>query len=486
MAETREQRIQAVKEKARAVHLKAAADNRKPEPIPEDKTADDNLQVMQAVSQLLKLEKQLFSAASLEQVRFIIVNDIHKLVSCEQAVLLENLETGRPAVKQISNITGVDKTSPFVSWVSRLAKSLNTLSNADQVHAIKRLDVPEPLRRDWRELAFSDLLWVPLRALDGRRQAVLLMGRATAWQADETVLLEHLRTAIAWRLFSRQSVSAKKLLEHLPSKLSVLMLVAAMASMFIPVRLSVLAPAEITATSPYMVTAPFNGVVAAISVKPGQQVAAGQLLLQMDEAQLKSHRDTVRQELAVARAQLHQTRQTVFNDASVKSKIAELEASVDLKQVELSYAQQQLQEAMVSSDVNGIAIVDHPEQWKGRPVQVGERILTVADPSRVEISVYVPVKDSIALMDNAEVELFLDTSPLTPLSAKTVNAAYEPAPGPDNSPAYLVRAALSAGHANPLPRIGLRGTAKIYGQQVSLFYYLFRRPVTAVRQWLGW
>ena len=37
-----------------------------------------------------------------------------------------------------------------------------------------------------------------------------------------------------------------------------------------------------------------------------------------------------------------------------------------------------------------------------------------------------------------------------------------------------------------IPRIGLRGTAKVYGEKVSLFYYLFRRPITYLRQHLGW
>ena len=36
------------------------------------------------------------------------------------------------------------------------------------------------------------------------------------------------------------------------------------------------------------------------------------------------------------------------------------------------------------------------------------------------------------------------------------------------------------------PRIGSRGTAQIYGENVSLGFYLFRRPLAAVRQWMGW
>ena len=35
------------------------------------------------------------------------------------------------------------------------------------------------------------------------------------------------------------------------------------------------------------------------------------------------------------------------------------------------------------------------------------------------------------------------------------------------------------------PRIGLKGTAKVFGERVSLFYYLLRRPLAAARQFVG-
>jgi hypothetical protein len=34
-------------------------------------------------------------------------------------------------------------------------------------------------------------------------------------------------------------------------------------------------------------------------------------------------------------------------------------------------------------------------------------------------------------------------------------------------------------------RIGWQGSAKIYGKQVMLFTYLFRRPISAIRPWIG-
>jgi hypothetical protein len=36
-----------------------------------------------------------------------------------------------------------------------------------------------------------------------------------------------------------------------------------------------------------------------------------------------------------------------------------------------------------------------------------------------------------------------------------------------------------------VPRLGLRGSAKIDGQMVPLGYFLLRRPLAVARQWLG-
>ena len=62
-------------------------------------------------------------------------------------------------------------------------------------------------------------------------------------------------------------------------------------------------------------------------------------------------------------------------------------------------------------------------------------------------------------------------------------ASYEATPAPDGALAYVVRARLLPGQG--LPRIGLRGTAKIYAGRVSLGYYLLRKPLAFARRSLG-
>ena len=115
---------------------------------------------------------------------------------------------------------------------------------------------------------------------------------------------------------------------------------------------------------------------------------------------------------------------------------------------------------------------------------IGERLLEIADPNEAELEIWLPVADAITLKPGAEVEFFLNVSPGAPLRAKLRQASYEATVSPAQLLGYRLKATLDdPAHT---PRIGLRGTAKIYGESVTLFYYLARRPLAAARQFLGW
>ena len=45
--------------------------------------------------------------------------------------------------------------------------------------------------------------------------------------------------------------------------------------------------------------------------------------------------------------------------------------------------------------------------------------------------------------------------------------------------------AAAADPAAALPRLGIRGTAQLYGGNVPLAFALFRRPIASLRQWAG-
>ncbi|MDH5726660.1 MAG: hypothetical protein OEY60_14430, partial [Nitrospira sp.] len=62
-------------------------------------------------------------------------------------------------------------------------------------------------------------------------------------------------------------------------------------------------------------------------------------------------------------------------------------------------------------------------------------------------------------------------------------ASYHAEVLPNNTLAYRVMAQLSEEASES--RIGWQGSAKLYGERVTLFTYLFRRPISALRPWIG-
>jgi hypothetical protein len=131
---------------------------------------------------------------------------------------------------------------------------------------------------------------------------------------------------------------------------------------------------------------------------------------------------------------------------------------------------------------DGVAFVSDPAEWIGRPVVTGERILRLAEPGDKEVEAWLPVRDAIALHPQSPVRLYLNSSPLSPVSAYVETVAYEATRRPDGSYAYRVRA-----RVDPTDhRVGLKGTVRLEGDRVPMIYWMLRRPLAAAREWLGW
>jgi multidrug resistance efflux pump len=251
----------------------------------------------------------------------------------------------------------------------------------------------------------------------------------------------------------------------------------------IPVRLSALAPAEITPLRPIPVTSPVDGVVREIVVKPNEVVKADQLLAVLDDTSLRNRLELATKALDIARADLQRATFKSFSDEASRLELQVLSARMQEKGAEVTFLQELLGKSKLYAPQGGLAIFPGQEEWRGRPVQVGERVMLIADPSVIDVTIYLPPEDAVELEPGADVNLILHVDPLSSLDATIERASYEATLAPDGTLAYVVRARLRSGQG--LPRIGLRGTAKIYAGRVTLGYYLLRKPLAFVRRSLG-
>ena len=118
-----------------------------------------------------------------------------------------------------------------------------------------------------------------------------------------------------------------------------------------------------------------------------------------------------------------------------------------------------------------------------RPVVAGEKIMQIADPAKVELEIMLPISDAINLEPGAETVFFLNIDPQTPLGARVRWSSFRATATAEGFLAFRLKAEFVDGESPP--RIGLRGTAKVFGDETSIFFFLFRRPLAKARQWLG-
>lgn len=259
--------------------------------------------------------------------------------------------------------------------------------------------------------------------------------------------------------------------------------VAALALIgMIPIPMTTLAPAEVVADTPFILSAEFDGVIKDVLIEPNAEVKAGDALIQLDDVTLRNELALADKELHLAQVRKRMAGLRIFVDAEAKRELAVADAEAELALARRDYAKARLEKTILRAPRNGLALFSDVSELTGRPVSNGEAILRIAEPTRVLLRLHAPLAHGEALREGARVRMFLDTDPVAPLEAKLVRASYRATPTPDGGMAFDAHAALTE---NDIPRIGARGVAKIYGEKAPIAYFLARRPLTLLRQMTG-
>lgn len=446
-----------------------------------------------ALLTLIGLGQRARAAASAAELAFLAVNDTHALVPYRQAALW--FDAG--GVRCLSGVVEADANVPYAQWLTRLCKALQALQADDAPRLVGATDLPDEVANEWDEWLPACVVWLPLPGSAGHSAGALLLA---ADQAPDPALLPLLAEwrdiwLHAWRAQTTATpYSRARLLTRIkawctdaPGRLRwrrPALLAALIAVLLVPVRLTVLAPGELVPSDPATIRAPLDGVIERFAVRPNQTVKAGDALFSFDQAPLASRLDVAREGLATAQAEYRQGAQAVLGDPRSHAQLASLLGKIAEKETDAAFLEEQSLRSRVLAPRDGIALFDDPAEWIGRPVQTGERILQIAAPDDVEIEAWVAVGDAIPLgAEGAEVHLYLAARPLESLSGTLRYLSHRAVARPDGSFAYRARARL----ANPAGlRIGLKGTAKLYGERVPLGYWLVRRPLASIRQWIAY
>ncbi len=443
------------------------------------------------VSTLLQLEHNCRNCDSYTELKYLIVNETKKIVSYEQAVFLAPNLSDTLKVESISNIHAIDSNSPFVQTIESVSNRINNSEN-NLLHII---DVEEEIktyeRDELKEFSPENILWVPLKITrdDIELEYFLILFKKQKWTKKEQDIISHISSSYAYFLYATRKCSLKTKLKEIKfsNKYIKYSFLIVFFAMFIPVKLTVLAPLEVVAKDPFIVTSSLEGTIDEIKVKANEYIKKDTLIVKLNDIDYSNKYLIAKKTLNVAKAQLHTAEQASFYDVKQKNQIDKLKAQVELKESELNFTKEQLDKTLIYAKKDGVAIIHNPNDWKGKPVVTGERIFLIANKNNVELKIMLPVSDAIFLENNAKIKVFLDNDPLDTWDGNLTHISYKPELTPQNILAYKISADFNDLNTNEyIPTIGLRGTVKIYSKEVSLFFYLFKKPITSLRQWVGW
>jgi hypothetical protein len=435
---------------------------------------------------LVQLLGRARRAATVEELAFVMVNETHALLPYRQAALWQRHARGSGKVIAVSGVATVDRNVPFIMWLNRVFGALDVDdAEAAAVRTVGAATLGGAPGEAWAEWLPAHGLLVPLGQQGGQGLGALLFARDQPWSEGDRHLIQELADgyAHAWAHLAkvRRPWFAGWRSRSLLVKLA--LAAAVIAALWLPVTLSALAPAEVVAFQPTIIRAPLEGVVDRFEVQPNEQVKEGQVLLVLDRRAIENKLEVASKALAVAEAEYRQAaQQAVFEDKS-RALLAVLKGRAEQRRADVTYNQSLLDRIRVTATRGGLALFDDPNAWIGRPVAIGERLIEIADPDQAEIEIWLPVSDAITLKPGARVDFFLNVAPDAPLRASLRQASYEATQSSSGLLGYRLKAKLADGER--VPRIGLKGTAKVYGDQVSLVYYLLRRPLAAARQFVG-
>ena len=333
---------------------------------------------------------------------------------------------------------------------------------------------------------FPFAFWLPITARDGTILATLLLLNRENWRPQHSALLLPLAGVYghAWAaLAPRTDAPIAQVRRYLSrSRLAIASLIVALLAAFIPVPMSALAPSEIVAAEPMIVTAPIDGVIADILAPPGSWVEKNAPIVTFVDVKLRNDMEVAARTGAVAEARYFKILQSAIATQKDMQDVAIAKADLDVANAELAYASELLARSVIRAERAGLLIYSAKSDWLGKPVALGERLMEIGDPSKSDIRIELPVSDAIALQPGGTVSLFLDGDPLRSIEGTITQTSYRPTLTAEQQLAFRVRAKFADGQAR---RIGLRGIARLSGEPVSLWFYVFRRPISWLRQRFG-
>lgn len=295
---------------------------------------------------------------------------------------------------------------------------------------------------------------------------------AVKWSDSRLLPLRALgdaRKAMAWAVGSKHTVW---------KGVAVLVLVVAVFVTFFKIEHRVGATVELRPRVQRTVSAPFDGVVAALGpgVEPGRVVKKGDVILEMDTRELLLQKDQAEAKIEQGAKQLSTARR---DGKVVEAQMAQ--SAIDKSQAEKDLAETRIRLARLTAPMDAVVIAGDLSDKIGGSVKNGEELFLLAPLDNLMAVARVDERDIALVRVGAKGEVATRARPGDGFGV-TVETVVPMASPKEGKNLFEVRASLDENAAWMRP--GMEGQVRIDAGRRSLLWIGTRRLVDQVRLWL--
>ncbi len=268
--------------------------------------------------------------------------------------------------------------------------------------------------------------------------------------------------------------------EHTLAKaLGILIALCLVALFLVRVEYRVEGPFMLRSDEVSFLTAPFDGYIEEVAVRPGDRLPKGGRLLSLDRSELFL-------EESAAKADLSRYQRESEKARAAKS-LAEMKISDALAEqarAKLDLVQYRLENAVIKSPFEGVVVEGDLRERIAAPVKQGDALYKVAKTDALYVEAEINERDVKQIVDSSKGEVAFVTQPKLKFPA-TLLIVQPAAVTRKEGNVFLVRLRFNE-RAHPWWRPGMTGLCKVSAGQRSLFWILTHRTVDFLRMKLWW
>lgn len=253
-------------------------------------------------------------------------------------------------------------------------------------------------------------------------------------------------------------------------------LLVGLVMLLVPGTYRVTAPASLEGSIQRAVVAPFDGFIMQAHARAGENVAAGEVIAELDIKELlleqqrySAERDEYNRQYRQALSKRDMAQAHIF-----KSQISQAEAQLHL-------LEKKIQRSSLSAPLDGVIIKGDLSRSLGATVEQGEVLFEVAPLDEYRLVILVDEQQVIDVQPGLQGELTLKALPDAELAftVQQVSPVFE-----ENASGIAYRVEAGFNEANPALRPGMQGIAKISIDQRSYLWIYLHELIDAIRLWV--